>query len=158
MVTEASKFVEELYALGARRIGVLSAPPIGCVPSQRTVAGGVLRVCSEKYNQAATLFNAKLSSNIDSLTRRLSNSRIVYVDVYNPLLDLIQNPQNYGFGVVDKGCCGTGAIEVSILCNPASPTCTNASEYVFWDSYHPTEAAYTALIVPTLQKYVSRFY
>lgn len=65
---------------------------------------------------------------------------------------------NAGFGVVDKGCCGTGAIEVSILCNPASPTCTNASEYVFWDSYHPTEAAYTALIVPTLQKYVSRFY
>ncbi|KAL2895406.1 GDSL esterase/lipase EXL3, partial [Bienertia sinuspersici] len=51
----------ELYNLGARRIGVFSTPPIGCVPSQRTVGGGILRECAENYNQACQLFNSKLS-------------------------------------------------------------------------------------------------
>ncbi|XP_059459782.1 GDSL esterase/lipase EXL3-like [Corylus avellana] len=157
MVTNAAKFLKEIYGLGARRIGVLSAPPIGCVPSQRTLAGGLQRGCAEKYNVAAKLFNVKLSSQLSSLTKNLPNSRIVYIDVYNPLLDLIQNPTKYGFEFVDKGCCGTGAIEVAILCNPASPTCSNVAKYVFWDSYHPTEAAYRALIKPVLEKYLSSF-
>ena len=47
-----------------------------------------------------------------------------------------------GFFEARKGCCGTGLIETSILCNRKSiGTCANASEYVFWDSFHPTEAA-----------------
>ncbi|KAH0973128.1 hypothetical protein GBA52_025284 [Prunus armeniaca] len=41
--------LQELYDLGARRIGILSLPAIGCVPSQRTLNGGidrgVLRQC-----------------------------------------------------------------------------------------------------------------
>ncbi|CAJ1972567.1 unnamed protein product, partial [Sphenostylis stenocarpa] len=85
----------ELYNLGARRIAVLSAPPIGCVPSQRTLAGGLERGCSEKYNYAAKLFNSKLSKELDSLGHSSPKSRIVYIDVYNPLLDIIQNYQNY---------------------------------------------------------------
>ncbi|KAF8410403.1 hypothetical protein HHK36_002932 [Tetracentron sinense] len=43
MVRSASSFLQEIYGLGARRIGVVSLPPIRCVPSQRTVAGGMQR-------------------------------------------------------------------------------------------------------------------
>lgn len=47
-----------------------------------------------------------------------------------------------GFSEARRGCCGTGLIETSLLCNPKSHgTCANASEYVFWDSFHPSEAA-----------------
>ncbi|KAG7966831.1 hypothetical protein I3843_08G068200, partial [Carya illinoinensis] len=148
----------EIYEQGARRIGVLSAPPIGCVSSQRTLAGGILRQCSEKYNQAAKLFNMKLSASLDSLNRNLPNSKMIYLDVYSPLLDLIENPKKYGFEFANEGCCGTGKIEVAILCNPASPTCTDASKYIFWDSYHPTEAAYRTLVPIFLQKYFSSFF
>ncbi|KAG6648416.1 GDSL esterase/lipase EXL1-like isoform X2 [Carya illinoinensis] len=158
MVDQAANFLKEIYELGARRIGVLGAPPIGCVPSQRTLAGGILRQCSERHNQAAKLFNTKLSSTLDSLNSSLDNSRIVYIDAYNSLLDLIENPQKYGFEFVDKGCCGTGDIEVAVLCNQASATCTNASNYVFWDSYHPTEAAYKTLIDQILKKYLPSFF
>ena len=87
---------QELYGLGARRIGVLSLPSIGCVPSQRTVAGGILRGCSESANQAAILFNSKLSSQMDSINKRLPDARLVYLDVYNPLLAIVQNPSQYG--------------------------------------------------------------
>ncbi|KAM3236915.1 GDSL esterase/lipase EXL1-like [Capsicum annuum] len=32
--------IVDLYGLGAHRIGVLGIPPIGCMPSQRTLKGG----------------------------------------------------------------------------------------------------------------------
>ncbi|KAJ6352060.1 hypothetical protein OIU76_001304 [Salix suchowensis] len=159
MANSASSFVQELYKLGARRIGVFSAPPIGCVPSQRTLAGGAERECAENLNEAAKLFNSKLSKKLDSLASSLPSGKFVYLEIYNPILDLIQNPQKYGFQVADKGCCGTGTLEVSILCNQyTSETCENVSDYVFWDSYHPTEGAYKALVPPILGKYLTKFF
>ncbi|WJX15626.1 GDSL esterase/lipase exl3 [Trifolium repens] len=156
MSNSAIHFVKEIHKLGARRIAVLSAPPIGCVPSQRTLAGGIVRECAEKYNDAAKLFNAKISKELDSLSHTSPNSRIVYIDVYTPLLDIILNYQNYGYKVVDRGCCGTGKLEVAVLCNPFDATCSDASEYVFWDSYHPTERVYRQLVDIVLQKYLNR--
>ncbi|XP_059439781.1 GDSL esterase/lipase EXL3-like isoform X2 [Corylus avellana] len=159
MVTSAASFFQELYGLGARRIGVLSIPSIGCVPSQRTLDGGIERGCFESANQAAILFNSKLSSQMDSLNRRLPDARLVYLDVYNPLLALIQNPAQYGFEVANKGCCGTGNIEVSILCNHFSPnTCSDASKYIFWDSYHPSEQAYKILTPLIINKHINEFF
>lgn len=51
-----------------------------------------------------------------------------------------------GIDVVDRGCCGTGNLEVAVLCNPSTPTCLNSSSYLFWDSYHPTETGYMILV------------
>ncbi|EXC04219.1 GDSL esterase/lipase EXL3 [Morus notabilis] len=157
MLNSASDFVKQLYGLGARRIGLFSTPPIGCVPSQRTLGGGLLRDCAEEYNEAALLFNSKLSATLDSLKPQLPNGRLVYIDIYNPLLDLIVNHKKYGFDYVDKGCCGTGAIEVAILCNPLSPPCENPAGHIFWDSYHPSDAAYKFLVPTLLKKYVNGF-
>ncbi|KAK4275086.1 hypothetical protein QN277_018225 [Acacia crassicarpa] len=159
MVTSASHLVKELYEAGVRRIGVFSSPPIGCVPFQRTLAGGVERKCVDTCNEAAQLFNSKLSQELASLNRQLLGSRIVYVDVYNPLLDVIVNYQQYGFKVGERGCCGiTGEIEVAELCNHLQPTCADDSEYVFWDSFHPTETAYRKLIPLVLSKYLDQFF
>ncbi|KDO37876.1 hypothetical protein CISIN_1g048377mg, partial [Citrus sinensis] len=118
----------ELYGVGARRIGVLSLPPIGCVPVQRTLNGGIARGCSDFANQAAQIYNSKLQSVVDSLSKEFPDSRFVYFDIYNPLNSLIQNPPQYGFEVADKGCCGTGNLEVSILCNRLedAATCPDA--------------------------------
>ncbi|MCD7453573.1 hypothetical protein HAX54_021370 [Datura stramonium] len=155
MVSGATDFVQELYKLGARKIGVFGVPPIGCLPSQRTLAGGLTRhQCVEEYNQAAQLANTKLLAAIASLSKNLLQSKLVFIDIYNPLLDLIVNPQKYGFEVVDKGCCGTGNIEVVILCNRYSGTCEDDTKYLFWDSYHPTERGYRILVNEILKKYV----
>ncbi|XP_034919513.1 GDSL esterase/lipase EXL3-like [Populus alba] len=150
---------QELYELGARRIGFFSAPPVGCVPAQRTLARGAGRKCAENLNEAAKLFNSKLSQKLDSLGSSLPDGRFVYMDVYNILLDLIQNPKKHGFQVADKGCCGTGDIEVSILCNQYTPVkCANISDHIFWDSYHPTESAYKALVSPLLGQNLNKFF
>lgn len=82
--------------MGARRIGVFGIPPIGCLPSQRTLQGGVQRQCAENYNELAQLFNVKLSDELNSLNNRLPDARMVYLDVYNSLMEVIHNPRKYG--------------------------------------------------------------
>ncbi|KAK1588754.1 hypothetical protein Q3G72_026687 [Acer saccharum] len=86
---------------------------------------------------------------------KFPDSKIVFLDAYTPLLSLFQNPANYGFEVGTKGCCGTGNIEVSLLCTQLSnsKTCKDDTKYIFWDSYHPTEAAYKVLVTELLSKY-----
>ncbi|XAR64213.1 Triacylglycerol lipase, partial [Bertholletia excelsa] len=150
LAASASQFTKEIYKLGARKILVFGAPPIGCLPVQRTLAGGVGRECVEPRNQAAQLYNSKLSAALDSLNRSLNKaepkSRVIYVDIYSPLLDIIQNHKKYGFAVVDKGCCGTGKLEVAILCNKLTKTCPDASSHLFWDIFHPTEKGYRVIL------------
>ncbi|XP_074293947.1 GDSL esterase/lipase EXL3-like [Silene latifolia] len=159
MVNWASTFVQELYNLGARRIGVTGVPLLGCVPSQRTLHGGHKRSCAEKENQASALYNTKLNSELESLNQKLEGSTVAYLDIYNPLLNLITNPSQSGFQVVNKGCCGTGNIEVAFLCSKLSiGTCEDASKYIFWDSFHPTEAAYRFIVNDTIQKNPNLFF
>ncbi|XP_074347051.1 GDSL esterase/lipase EXL3-like [Apium graveolens] len=156
LVSKCSEIIKELYDLGARRLAVFGAPPIGCLPIQRTLAGGLQRTCVDKYNDAAKLYNTKLSSKLDSLAKNLSRSNVVYIDIYNPLFDIIQNPQAYGFDTVDKGCCGTGDIETLFLCNKFSKTCPEHAKFLFWDSIHPTEAGYKILVNRVVQENIHK--
>ncbi|CAH9067966.1 unnamed protein product [Cuscuta epithymum] len=154
----ASNFIQELYSLGARRIGVFSVPPIGCLPSQRTLGGGKSRGCAENYNDAAKLANSKFSATLQSLSTTLPKSKLVFIDIYEPLLHIMLNPQQYGFEVADKGCCGTGNVEVAVLCNKLLPTCEDREKYLFWDSYHPTEKGYRTLVNKVIYKYIDEFF
>ncbi|KAL4368516.1 hypothetical protein GQ457_05G012200 [Hibiscus cannabinus] len=158
----ASQFLQDLYGLGARRIGLLGLPPIGCVPSQRTLGGGKNRDCYEAENQLATANNAKLSGLIDNLKTvfTLPGTKLIFLDIYYPLLSLIQNPGKYGFEVATVGCCGTGLIEASIFCNPTSIplSCPDASKYVFWDGYHPSEKAYKILTSTIISLHLKEFF
>ncbi|XP_010539839.1 PREDICTED: GDSL esterase/lipase EXL3-like [Tarenaya hassleriana] len=159
MADLASDFVHKLYGYGARRIAVFGAPPLGCIPSQRTLAGGLVRGCDDNRNEAAKLFNAKLSAGLDSISRTLAGARVVYVDIYTTLFRIIQNPRNYGFEVADRGCCGTGDLEVAVLCNKiTSSVCSDVSAYVFWDSFHPTERVYRMLVSKLLDEYAQKFF
>jgi len=64
-----------------------------------------------------------------------------------------------GIKVTDKGCCGTGKLEVSILCNPLTlKICSNRSDYIFWDSFHPTEKAYNIITYGELDKKINKFF
>lgn len=89
---------QKLYGQGARRINIAGAPPIGCVPSQRTNAGGLERECVPLYNQAAVVFNTALEKEIKRLngSEALPGSVLKYIDLYTPLLDMIQRPDAYG--------------------------------------------------------------
>ncbi|GJT01863.1 GDSL esterase/lipase-like protein, partial [Tanacetum coccineum] len=155
LVKRAVKFIKEIHKLGARRIVVFSASPIGCIPIERTLNGGPKRKCVDEYNKAAKYFNIKLKQQLQVLASSLPESRIAYSDFYNPLTNIIENPRLYGLEVTDKGCCGTGQVEMSFSCNSLSKICHNDSKFFFWDSLHPTEKGceiFTDLIIPDLVK------
>ncbi|KAJ6758201.1 GDSL-LIKE LIPASE/ACYLHYDROLASE [Salix koriyanagi] len=76
---------------------------------------------------------------------KLPGSRIIYADIYDPLSDMVSQPQKYGFVETHRGCCGTGVVEAGSTCNKVTPTCGNASRFMFWDAIHPSESAYKFL-------------
>lgn len=82
--------------MGARKFAVLSTSPLGCLPFSRTIGGGILRECADEYNQAVQMFNHKLSSQLASLSTQLPDCTMVYVDLYNPLIDIILQSNKYG--------------------------------------------------------------
>ncbi|KAG4939154.1 hypothetical protein JHK84_045347 [Glycine max] len=153
LVNISSNFLQELYKFGARKIGVVSLSPIGCVPLQRTIGGGKERDCVESINQAATVYNSKLSSSIMALNKKLSEARLVYLENYSEFNKLIQHHKQFGFEVEDSACCGPGPV-----CNSLSfKICEDATKYVFWDSVHPTERTYNILVSDIVKKNIHKF-
>lgn len=66
---------------------------------------------------------------------------------------------NAGFEVATRGCCGTGEIEVSYLCNSVDLLmCIHDDKYVFWDSFHPTEKAYQIVMDQLLSDTMNKFF
>ncbi|KAH7441476.1 hypothetical protein KP509_03G039500 [Ceratopteris richardii] len=138
-----ASFLQNLYFEGARKIAVVSYPPLGCVPSQITLRGrlGKARGCVESLNEASIRMNARLKLVLGTLTSSLPGIQFAYLDSYGLLYDAVQNPSKYGFTTSLEGCCGSGLVEVAYGCNVMTPfTCTNASTHIFWDSFHPTHA------------------
>ncbi|KAL5765626.1 hypothetical protein ACOSP7_016243 [Xanthoceras sorbifolium] len=137
-----ANFIQNLYQLGARKIGVTTLPPLGCLPAAVTIFGSDSNECVAKLNDNAVSFNNKLNATSQSLQKKLSGLNLVVLDIYQPLYDLVTKPSDNGFVEARRACCGTGLLETSILCNKKSiGTCANASQYVFWDGFHPSEAA-----------------
>ncbi|PIA38156.1 hypothetical protein AQUCO_02800066v1 [Aquilegia coerulea] len=139
----SESFIREIYNLGARKISLGGLPPIGCLPLIRSInikGGGA---CRADCNKLARDFDGKSIALADKLNKELTGIKILFLNVYNPALQVINNPQAYGFESVAVACCGTGTIEMSYLCNRDNPfTCMDANKYVFWDAVHPTEKLY----------------
>ncbi|CAN1286243.1 GDSL esterase/lipase APG [Linum perenne] len=148
LIPSFNSFVKGLYKLGGRRLGVTSLPPLGCFPAARALLSYHGQGCVSSINTVAQQFNKKLTLAAASLQNQLPGMKIVIFDTFKPLYDLVKKPSDFGLAEARRGCCGmgkrVGAVETSVLlCNPRSmrPTCPNATEYVFWDGVHPSEAA-----------------
>ncbi|KAH9302864.1 hypothetical protein KI387_014447 [Taxus chinensis] len=139
------EFVQSLYKEGAKRLVIIGLPPFGCCPSQITLHNLLSNTCFEKFNDVATSFNQKTLALTKEMALNFSGLRIAYYDLYQKLYDMVKYPTKYGFEEARRGCCGTGLVEASILCNKGSITCNNPSKYVFWDSFHPTSEAYNII-------------
>lgn len=64
-----------------------------------------------------------------------------------------------GFTTASKACCGNGGQFAGIIpCGPTSSMCSDRDKHVFWDPYHPSEAANLIIAKQLLDgdtKYVS---
>uniref|UniRef100_A0A0D9XHQ9 SGNH hydrolase-type esterase domain-containing protein n=1 Tax=Leersia perrieri TaxID=77586 RepID=A0A0D9XHQ9_9ORYZ len=154
MAGRAVTAVQALVSQGARLFVVVGAPPVGCTPAQRIIAGGVKRQCATDRNQVSLLYNRNLGQEINRLNGQLAGVKIVFVDLYNILSDVMHRYQALGFKNGREACCGFIGLASSVLCNFASPLCDEPSQYVFWDSYHPTERAYKLIVNEVVTRYL----
>ncbi|KAI3797338.1 hypothetical protein L1987_32594 [Smallanthus sonchifolius] len=151
LVEKATEFIQEMYKLGARKMVFFNTPILGCFPIARSVAGGVFRKCGDEFSEEAQTFNRMLNHQIEFLGSSLPQSRFTIVDYFKIVQDIVEHSLQYGLEVVDKGCCGTGTVEVAVLCNKLSPTCPDGSKYLFWDSIHLTDKGYNIVVDHALQ-------
>ncbi|CAK9148213.1 unnamed protein product [Ilex paraguariensis] len=140
------QFIQGLLNEGAQKIAMVGLPPMGCLPEVITLSPDAIfhqRQCVQSLLSIARDYNQILRKNLKAMHSG-SSTRFFYADIYQPLSNMIQGHSS-GFEEVSTGCCGSGYIETSFMCNSESAVCKDASKYVFWDSIHPTEAAYYIL-------------
>ncbi|GMH12332.1 hypothetical protein Nepgr_014173 [Nepenthes gracilis] len=142
IIQRFQSFVKELLEFGCKTVIVSGIPPIGCLPLRIAAKFKIHRTCLDDENSDAQSYNQKLEKLLPQLQASVQGSRLIYFDVFDPLLDMITHRERYGFVETNRGCCGTGFFEAGSLCNLLTPACSNASEFVFWDSVHPTESTY----------------
>jgi len=87
---------QNLYALGARKIGVTTLPPLGCLPAAITLFGSHSNECVDRLNNDALNFNTKLNTTSQNLQKVLSNLTLAVLDIYQPLHDLVTKPTENG--------------------------------------------------------------
>ncbi|KAL7597654.1 hypothetical protein Lser_V15G26759 [Lactuca serriola] len=150
ILKKLQNFVNGLYKLGCRTMVVSGLPPMGCLPIQ--MLSRFSRTCLTDQNTDARVYNQKLMNLLPQIQSSLKGSRIMYADIYNPMTEMIRNPRKHGFTHTKVGCCGTGLLEAGPICTYLTPLCTNPSNYLFFDSIHPTEAAYRYVTKTLLNK------
>lgn len=130
---------------------------VGCIPLLRYQTANNTNECFEQANFWANKYNQQLQSMLKGLKAELKDINYSFIDTYNLLTDVTQNPARYGFSEVKSACCGFGRLKAALPCTLVAILCHNRNSYVFWDRYHPTEAADRVIINTTFDgnnKYV----
>ncbi|QHO40775.1 GDSL esterase/lipase [Arachis hypogaea] len=152
-----------LYEMDARKFVVSNVGPIGCIPYQRAINQLNEDECSDLANKLAVQYNGRLKDLLAELNDNLPGANFVLANVYDLVMELITNYAKYGLRTGSSACCGFGGqsqLAGIIPCGPTSSLCSDRYKHVFWDAYHPSEAANLILAKQLLDgdnRYVSPF-
>ncbi|KAI4343048.1 hypothetical protein MLD38_027596 [Melastoma candidum] len=143
LIQQYSQQLRTLYNSGARKVALIGIGQIGCSPSELAQGSPDGRTCVKQINDACQLFNNRLRSLVDDFNNNLPDARFTYINAYGIFQDLINKPSSFGLRVTNVGCCGVGRNNGQITCLPFQTPCQDRNGYLFWDAFHPTEAANT---------------
>ncbi|KAL4204854.1 hypothetical protein AMTRI_Chr01g111800 [Amborella trichopoda] len=141
LIQQYTRQLTQLYNLGARKVALIGVGQIGCSPNALAQNSPNGATCVQRLNQPIQIFNSRLRSLVDYFNNNFQGAAFIYVNAYGIFDDLISRPRAYGFTVTNVGCCGVGRNNGQITCLPYQTPCQNRRQYVFWDAFHPTEAA-----------------
>ncbi|KAF3453442.1 hypothetical protein FNV43_RR03882 [Rhamnella rubrinervis] len=144
MVLTLKLHLKQLHNYGGRKFVVVGAGPIGCSPGERYKSK--TEECKQDINSASANYNQGLKSMLLELKSELKDINYSFFDTYAVLLDIIQTPASSGFAEVKATCCGLGNLNADSFCLPISHYCSNRRDHIFWDKFHPTEAASSILV------------
>ncbi|KAI3940565.1 hypothetical protein MKW92_036173 [Papaver armeniacum] len=106
-----------IYNLGARKFAVVGLGMIGCSSKFLYI----------KYNKA-------VKSLLQELKEELTDINYSLINTYDIMANFMQQP-------IKSACCGAGKFRAKVPCLPIAVYCENRRDHIFWDLYHPTEAA-----------------
>ncbi|XP_041993055.1 GDSL esterase/lipase At4g18970-like [Salvia splendens] len=134
LINTYSRQLRTLYGYGARRVAVAGLGTIGCVP-----AGGIMSgaLCLPATQMTSGVFNTKLKALVTALNQDLAGAKFTYIDTYGIAASEISS-----FRYPNLECCTTAA---GGICIPQGVTCPDRADFIYFDGYHPTEAAAAAL-------------
>ncbi|CAK7335832.1 unnamed protein product [Dovyalis caffra] len=146
MISNLTFQLKRLHELGARKFIVAGLGPIGCIPFVRALNLLPSGNCLVEMNELIQDYNKEVKMMLNGLNQEMGPQSIfVYANTYDIALKVILNYHQYGFENANEPCCG-GYFPPSVCFkganeNSQSVLCDDRSKYVFWDAYHPTEAA-----------------
>jgi phospholipase/lecithinase/hemolysin len=121
-----------LYAAGARTFIVWRAPNVGLTPAIRALdrvrPGAVLLAAGLTQG-----FNAGLDGVVAQLSMTLPGIRIVRLDAFRLLNDIVADAKAFGLTDVTTAC---------VTPNIPPFICDRPDEFLFWDGIHPTKAVH----------------
>ncbi|KAI3940562.1 hypothetical protein MKW92_036170 [Papaver armeniacum] len=129
--------LKTIYNLGARKFAVVGLGLVGCCPKLRS--NNPTGECNEQANYWAVEYNKAVISLLQELKEELTDIHYSLINTYDIMVDFVQQPAHYGFTEIKSACCGGGKLQIP--CLPITLYCKNRRDYIFWDLYHPTEAA-----------------
>ncbi|GJN01987.1 hypothetical protein PR202_ga19295 [Eleusine coracana subsp. coracana] len=96
-------------------------------------------------HSVAYRYNKKLKMMVGQMNQEMGpESKFVYANTYEVVTEIIQHYNRYGFDNALDPCCGGSFppfLCIGMANSSSSSLCKERSKYVFWDAFHPTEAA-----------------
>ncbi|KAI3855103.1 hypothetical protein MKX03_018497 [Papaver bracteatum] len=129
--------LKTIYNLGARKFAVVGVGLVGCCPKLRS--NNPAGECNEQANHWSVEYNKAVKSVLQELKEELTDIHYSLINTYDVMVDFVQQPARYGFSEIKSACCGGGKLQIP--CLPITLYCKNRKGHIFWDLYHPTEAA-----------------
>lgn len=96
MLVEVSKFMDQIYNFGARRIAMFSLGPVGCAPARVFLPGAPTNRCYEKLNTMVKKYNKGLENLVKVIPKKYPEAIGVYGAVYKIFQQFRANPKSYG--------------------------------------------------------------
>ncbi|KAJ3695122.1 hypothetical protein LUZ60_000499 [Juncus effusus] len=140
LIQRYTNFVRTLYNNGVRKLVVIGVGQVGCSPNELAQRSNDGVTCVSNINNAIQIFNNKLIQVVDQFNN-MPDGHATYINAYNIFEDILRDPQAVGLTVTTRGCCGVGRNNGQYTCLPYQIPCQNRAQYLFWDAFHPSEAA-----------------
>ncbi|KAK9145527.1 hypothetical protein Sjap_005430 [Stephania japonica] len=140
LVSTVKLAIKNLYNANVKKMVVTGLAPLGCSPRYLWQYNSKNGECITSINDIAMEFNFGMRYMIEKLGEELVDAQITFCDLFQASMDILQNRKLYGFEVTTDACCGFGPFKGWLICLLPSMACPNASNHVWWDQFHPTEA------------------
>nr|XP_043615561.1 GDSL lipase-like [Erigeron canadensis] len=144
VIGNLTNVVKGIYEKGGRKFGFVTTPLIGCWPAIRMRQPG--ETCSKEIDDITRLHNQAFAKQLKTLGEQLEGFVYAKFDFATAISNRMKNPSKYGYKEGETACCGSGPFRGIYSCGGMRgiqeyELCDNATESLFFDSFHPNELA-----------------